>query len=305
MRLLALWPALAIGVISSSTGSVDRPPLQVQTRTRAVVLGSGNPSADPDRAGPAVVVLVDDTPYLFDIGVGVMRRWAAMTRTGIADVDIGSLRRAFVTHLHSDHTLGYSDLILTSWTLSRRTEPLEVYGPPGMQSMTDHLLAAYAEDIAVRTGDGGGRAGTQGPTVRVHEIEPGVVYQDSLVKVTAFAVPHGTWRYAFGYRVETPDKVVVLSGDTGPTDAVAEHCRGCDLLFYEGGFLTDSSASDYFHHFHSSAEEVARAAQLAEPKMLVLYHQRPGGPQAEAAFAVLRSSYPGPFTVAEDLEVFR
>ena len=305
MRSLALCLALAIGAIPSSSSSPDSPPSQVSARTRVVVLGSGNPVADPDRAGPAVVVLVDDTPYLFDVGVGVMRRWGAVTRMGIADLDIGSLRRAFVTHLHSDHTLGYSDLIFTSWTLSGRTEPLEVYGPSGLQSMTDHLLAAYVEDVAARTGDGGGRVGAAGPTVRVHEIEPGVVYQDGLVEVTAFAVPHGTWRYAFGYRIETPDKVVVLSGDTGPTNVVAEHCSGCDLLFYEGGFFTDSSASDYFHQFHSTAEEVARAARLAEPKMLVLYHQRPGGPQTEAALAVLRSEYPGPFVVAKDLDVFR
>lgn len=306
MRSLTLWLALAVAGAPLARGPAGGLHAQEASRTRVVVLGSGNPVADPDRAGPAVVVLVDDTPYLFDVGVGVVRRWAAVTRMGIAHVELGSLRTVFVTHLHSDHTLGYADLILTPWTLSRgRIRPLAVYGPPGVREMTDHLLAAYSEDIAVRTGKGGDLEDAQGPVVAVHEIEPGVVYRDSLVEVTAFAVPHGSWRYAFGYRIETPDRVVVLSGDTGPTDVVAEHCDGCDLLFYEGSVLTEASATSYYRRFHSTAEEVARAAGLARPKLLVLYHQRPDGPEAEAAYAVLRSRYAGPFVVARDLDVFR
>jgi ribonuclease BN (tRNA processing enzyme) len=309
MRLVpvALWTAFVVSLAPPPSGVSDGPPSQTSTRTRVVVLGSGNPGANPSRFGPAIVVLVDDTPYLFDIGVGIIRRWAAVTQMGIANVELGSLRTAFVTHLHSDHTLGYADLILTPWMLGGgHAQPLVVYGPAGLQDMTDHLLAAYSEDVAVRTGEGAGDLeGAPAPTVMVHEIEPGVVYRDSLVAVTAFAVPHGTWRQAFGYRIQTPDKVIVVSGDTGPTNAVAEHCAGCDLLFYEGGFATDSTATDYYLRFHATAEEVARAAQLARPKLLVLYHQRPTGPVTEAAYAVLRSLYAGPFVVASDLDVLR
>jgi ribonuclease Z len=274
-------------------------------RTRVVMLGTGNPVADPDRFGPAVVVLVDSTPYLFDMGVGVVRRWAAALRLGVAPPDPTSLHTVFVTHLHSDHTLGYPELIFTSWTLaSRPYPPLTVYGPKGLQSMTDHVLAAYAEDIAIRTGPDGENPGGVPPVVRVHEIGPGVVYRDSLVTVTAFRVHHGSIAEAFGYRVQTPDRVIVLSGDAGPPSTVAEQCRGCDLLLHEGGILTEANATDYYRRFHTTAEALAKIAQAARPGLLVLYHQRPAGPAVEQGYAVLRSLYAGPFVVARDLDVF-
>jgi ribonuclease Z len=293
--LAAALPAPACGQAATEHG-----------RTRVVMLGTGAPPADPDRFGPAVVVLVDNTPYLFDIGVGVMRRWAAALRTGIVLLDASSLRIAFVTHLHSDHTLGYADLIFTSWTLERLPHrPLDVYGPTGLQKMTDHLIAAYAEDIAVRTGPGGERAGDAGPVVRVHEIGPGVVYRDSLVSVTAFLEHHGTWKQAFGYRIQTPDKVIVLSGDTGPPSGVLGQCHGCDLLLHEGGTVLEADATPYFKQFHTTVEDLAKIAAAERPKLLVLYHQRPQGPAVERSYAVLRALYPGPFVVARDLDVFR
>ncbi|MGH7647239.1 MAG: MBL fold metallo-hydrolase [Gemmatimonadaceae bacterium] len=295
LALAAALPAPSFGQASTGHG-----------RTRVVMLGTGAPPADPDRFGPAVVVLVDSTPYLFDIGVGVVRRWAAALRLGIAPPEASSLRIAFVTHLHSDHTLGYADLIFTSWTVERPPHrPLDVYGPSGLQQMTDHLIAAYAEDIAVRTRKGGEREGDGPPVVRVHEIGPGVVYRDSLVTVTAFLEHHGTWKQAFGYRIQTPDKLIVLSGDTGPPSGVLGQCQGCDLLLHEGGTVLEADATPYFKQFHTTAEDLAKIANAERPKLLVLYHQRPDGPAVERSYAVLRALYAGPFVVARDLDVFR
>jgi len=283
------------------------------------MLGTGTPTADPDRFGPAVVVLVDSTPYLFDIGVGVVRRWAAALRAGVAPLGPATLRTAFVTHLHSDHTLGYAELIFTSWTVASgppggrgadseirsRRQPLDVYGPSGLSAMTTHLLAAYAEDIAVRTGRGGELEGMSAPVVHAHEIGPGVVYHDSLVTVSAFVVHHGTLAQAFGYRIQTPDKVIVLSGDAGPPSTIADQCQGCDILLHEGGGMLASEASDYFRRFHTTAEALSDIARAARPKLLVLYHQRPYALTAERAYSKLRELYAGPFVVARDLDVFR
>jgi ribonuclease Z len=293
-------------------------PTASAARTRVVMLGTGVPVPDPDRFGPAVVVLVDSTPYLFDIGVGVVRRWAAALRAGVAPLGPASLRTAFVTHLHSDHTLGYPELIFTSWTVAqgpagergaaaqaKARPPLDVYGPPGLTAMTTHLLAAYAEDIAIRTGAGGELEGVSAPVVRTHEIAPGIVYRDSLVTVTAFAVHHGTVAHAFGYRIQTPDKVIVLSGDAGPPSTIPEQCQGCDLLLHEGGSILAAEASDYFRRFHTTPEALAEIARAAHPKLLVLYHQRPPTAAVERAYAKLRELYTGPFVVARDLDVFR
>lgn len=281
-------------------------PAQAASRTRVIMLGTGTPAADPDRFGTAVVVLVDSTPYLFDAGVGVVRRWTAAIRNEGLPLAASSLRTAFVTHLHSDHTLGYPELILSSWTLEQGPHrPLEVYGPVGLKAMTDHLLAAYTEDIAIRTGDEGERAEQAGPVVHVHEIGSGVVYHDSLVTVMAFTAHHGTWKQAFGYRVQTPDRVIVLSGDAGPPSEIPGQCQGCDILLHEGGFRLAADANPYYKRFHTTTEDLARIAAAARPKLLVLYHQPPTGPVPERGYAVLRSLYPGAFVVARDLEVFR
>ena len=120
-----------------------------QRVTKIVLLGTGTPNADPERSGPAVAIIVNDTPYLIDCGPGVVRRATEASQSGLAALNVENLKRLFVTHLHSDHTAGYSDLIFTPWVLGR-DEPLEVYGPQGIGEMTEHILAAYQQDIRVR-----------------------------------------------------------------------------------------------------------------------------------------------------------
>src|SRR6266852_7854415 len=128
--------------------AVGQPAPPVAPRgTQIVLLGTGNPPADPDRSGPATAIVVNGTPYLIDFGAGVVRRAkAAVADRGLTALEPTNLRVVFVTHLHSDHTVGYPDLILTPWVLGRRV-PLEVYGPKGITAMTEHVLAAYQEDI--------------------------------------------------------------------------------------------------------------------------------------------------------------
>ena len=154
--------------------------------------------------------MVGDRVFLVDAGPGVERRLAA------AHLPIDGVTALFITHLHSDHTLGYPDLIFTSWVMGRKT-PLAAYGPHGLHAMTDHILAAWAEDIDVRT-NGLEKRTPGGYRVDVHEVGTGVVYDSGGVRVTAFAVEHGTWREAYGYRFDTPGRSVVISGDTKPSE---------------------------------------------------------------------------------------
>lgn len=291
---------ISLGVSSPKPGSSIAP---APSRTRVIMLGTGNPAADPDRFGPATVIIVDSTAYLVDCGVGVTRRWAAAIRGGATGFHVWDLRRLFVTHLHSDHMLGYADLILSSWTLEgRQREPIQVFGPEGIQSMTDHLLAAYAVDIRIRSGVGGELAGAPPPRLKVQEIEAGVVYRDSLVTVTAFAVHHGTFRHAFGYRFQTPDKDIVISGDAAPPTAIPAQCRGCDILIHEGAFFHRDSVGEYRRSFHTSMEDMVAIARTSQPKLLVLYHQPPWAD--ESGLRYIRSHYDGRVVVAKDLDVF-
>src|ERR1700741_50577 len=182
-------------------------------QTKVVLLGTGTPVPDPERSGPATAIVVDDSAYLVDFGPGVTRRAkAAVLDRHIAALEPANLKVAFVTHLHSDHTAGYPDLILTGWTAGRHT-PLEVYGPTGLQSMTEQIFQAYRIDTETRTNpEGDQRANPEGWKVNAHEIKSGVIYKDTKVTVTAFPTKHAM--ESFGYRFDTPDRSIVISGDT-------------------------------------------------------------------------------------------
>jgi ribonuclease BN (tRNA processing enzyme) len=299
MRRVALIAAVVL-----FAGAMTR----AQPRSRVVMLGTGTPNADPDRYGPSVAIVVDETSYLVDFGVGVVRRAAAAERAGITALGPTRLTRAFATHLHSDHTLGLADLILTPWILERPT-PLTLYGPRGLRAMSRHLIAAYADDLRIRT-RGGEPTHQYDPTlVNVHEIEPGIIYRDELVTVTAFAVKHGAWEHAFGYRFQTPDRTIVISGDTGPDSHIEDQCRRCDVLVHEvyseAGFAKRPREWQAYHsRYHTSARQVGAIAARAQPGLLVLYHQLIWSSTEEELLKEVRSAYDGKVVSAHDLDMY-
>jgi ribonuclease BN (tRNA processing enzyme) len=274
--------------------------MAARKRTRVILLGTGTPNADPERSGPSVALTVDEEVYVFDFGPGVVRRAAA------AGLNMHQLDTGFLTHLHSDHTTGYADLIFTPWVLGRHT-PLEVYGPPGIQAMTDHILAAYEDDIAERV-QGLEPANPTGYCVTAHEIQPGIVYTDSHVEVEAFRVDHGSLE-AFGFKIGTPDQTIVISGDTAPTAAVVEKARGCDILIHEvysvQGLLTRPSLWQTYHTaVHTSTTELASIARKAAPGLLVLYHQLFWGVSEDQLLREITCTYEGDVVSGKDLDVF-
>jgi ribonuclease BN (tRNA processing enzyme) len=277
------------------------------SRAQVVLLGTGAPRPDPDRSGPAVAIVVNDTVYLVDCGPGVVRRAAAAEKNGISALHFTNLKIVFITHLHSDHTLGYPDLIFTPWVMGREA-PLTAYGPRGLKRMTADIEKAWQKDIAVRR-RGLEQANATGYKVVVHEISPGVIYRDANVTVTAFLVKHGTWDQAFGFRFDTPGRSIVLSGDTAPTDAVVKACNGCDVLLHEvynphGDELKTPHWKQYFQSFHTSPEELGDIARRAHPKLLVLYHQVFEKLPEEDLVEQVRKAYVGSFVSGRDLGVY-
>jgi ribonuclease BN (tRNA processing enzyme) len=298
------------------------------TRTRVVLLGTGTPVPDPDRSGPASAVVVDDSAYLVDFGPGVIRRAkAAVLDRHITALEPANLKVAFATHLHSDHTAGYSDLIFTGWTAGRHT-PLEVYGPTGLRSMTEHLLQAYRIDIETRTNsEGDQRGNADGWKVNSHEIKSGVIYQDAKVTVTAFPTKHAL--ESFGYRFDTPDRSVVISGDTSPTEETIKACHGCDVLIHEVRALDllarlPEERRAFGARNHTTSEQLAALASRAKPGLLIVYHAWisgwPGGDVSGAQPGTLTtgifhstpdalqreigSRYSGHFVIGRDLDVY-
>jgi ribonuclease BN (tRNA processing enzyme) len=294
-RVALGWVCLLL--ISASAGSAQESPA---SQTKVILLGTGNPNADPERSGPATAIVVNGAVYLVDCGPGIVRRAAS------AKLPMEELKRVFITHLHSDHTLGYPDLIFSPWVLDR-TAPLEAYGPPGLKAMTGHILAAYKEDIAMRT-KGLEQANTTGYQVNVHEIQPGVVYKDANVTVKAFRVLHGSWKYAFGFRFETIDRTIVISGDTTFTPEMLKQAQGVDLLIHEvyceaGLAEREPKWKKYHASFHTSSRDLARIAAEAKPKLLVLSHALWWKSSEEQLLKEIREIYKGPVIVGKDLQI--
>ena len=275
-------------------------------RTEIILLGTGTPYPDPNSSGPATAVVVDGRVFLFDVGVGVMRKMNA------AKLPLSGPEAVFITHLHSDHTLGYADLILTSWIM-RRARPFPVYGPRGLQRMTKHLLAAYSEDIEIRT-NGLEHEVPGGYRVNVHEIQAGVVYENNGVRITAIAVHHGTWKQAFGYRIDTPDRSIVISGDASPSEALVKAAQGVDVLIHEVYSAAGLKPEDrpggkdwpqYCREFHTSDVELGALAARIQPKFLILDHTIRFGASDEALLAGVRTGgYAGKAVVGKDLDRF-
>ena len=291
-------------------------------QTKLVLLGTGTPNACPNASGPCSAVVVGDRAYLVDFGPGVVRQASKAYYKGIDALRPDLLTVAFCTHLHTDHTVGYADLIFTPWVLER-SQPLQVYGPKGIKSMTEHLLAAYAVDIDFRI-HGFEKANEVGYQVQAKEIGEGVIYQDDRVQVEAFLVSHGTLE-SYGYKFTTVDgKVIVISGDTAPLDIVAQKAQGCDILLHEVEYSGGLSSREpkwqkYHREVHTLSVDLAKVAQKAQPKLLVTYHRiyhmniqdntkdldAEIGWRCKAILEEIRQAgYAGPVVNGQDLDIF-
>ena len=325
-RIMCRSAVMLMAITATPQQPASQPPKEHTTRTRVVLLGTGTPVPDPDRSGPATAIVVDGSAYLVDFGPGIVRRAkAAVLDRGITALEPANLRVAFVTHLHSDHTAGYSDLTLTGWTSGRRV-PLEVYGPTGLRSMTKHILEAYRIDIETRTNpEGNQRSHAGGWKVNAHEIKPGVIYKDANVTVAAFLTKHAMESY--GYRFDTPDRSIVISGDTNPTDETVKACNGCDVLIHEAQTLewfeqVLPENKPYMVKYHTTTEQLAALATKAKPGLLIVYHSSitwrpeiaPSGTGLTSAGAFssspdvlqkeIGSRYSGQFVIGRDLDVY-
>lgn len=279
-------------------------------RTKVALLGTGNPNPDPSRAGSGVLILVDGKPYIVDFGAGIVRQIAALTAEyagPLKVLDIADLSIAFLTHMHSDHTIGLPDLLLTPWIMGRE-QPLEIFGPDGIFEMSQHILQAYQDDIKYRL-YGSEPALENGWRLNAHEMQEGLVYKDKRVKVEAFPVKHGTWPNAYGFRFTTPEKVIVISGDTAPCDNILKYGKGADILihevYYEGQFEQKEEVWQSYHRsHHTSTFELAEIARKTKPEVLILYHTLFWEGTEEDILEEIFQSYDGKVVLGADLQVF-
>ena len=276
------------------------------SRAQIVILGSGTPNAEADRVSSGVAIAVDNHPYLIDCGHGVVQRVVQAHAAGIIAWDTTALSRLFVTHLHADHTVGLPDLLFTPW-IHGRAEPILAIGPVGLATMTEQILAAYAENI--REHRGAHPATETGYQIDVRAVNAGPCYRDERVQVHALRADHGDLE-AYSYKFITAAGTIVVSGDTKPVPEFAAWAHGCDLLIHEvysaKKFPDRPSAWQRYHaRAHTSTRELAALAQSIHPARLLLYHQLFWGQSADELVAEITSEYDGEVLSSNDLDIFQ
>lgn len=248
-------------------------------RTRLILLGvGGGPRPRTASSAPAQVIVVDDAAYVVDCGNGVARQLVS------AGVALPRLRHVFLTHHHSDHNADYGNLLLLAWASGLGTR-VDTWGPPPLERITRLFFEMSAYDIEVRIADEGRVA--LAPLVHVHELtQGGAVMQDERVTVTAALVDHPPVVPAFAFRFDGPDRSIVISGDTTPSDNLIRLAQGADVLVHEALYVPAidrlvarvASAARLKAHLiasHTAVEDCGRVAAAAGVRTLVLSHLVP------------------------------
>lgn len=292
------WRSSLLLLISSAALALAAP---AQT-LKVTLLGTGSPQPRMDRFGPSILVEAGGKKLVFDCGRGVAQR---IEQLKIPFTEIDAL---FLTHLHSDHTVGIPDLWLTGWARGRKA-PLEVWGPAGTKSMMTHLAGAYQFDIQIRQLDD--KLPPQGVAVIANDIEQGVVYERAGIQVTAFLVDHGVVKPALGYRVDFAGHSVVLSGDTRYSENLIRFSQKVDVLIHEvidpdtfrakNPSMSSERLQAIVGH-HTTAELAGTIFTKVKPKLAVYSHIVPG--DSADLVPLTRKTYAGRLEVGEDLMSF-
>jgi ribonuclease BN (tRNA processing enzyme) len=294
-----------------------------KTGTRLITLGTlGGPNPRGRQANSSNLLIVNGALYVIDAGDGVTRRLAK------AGIDIREIGTVFLTHHHIDHAGSLGNLMAVAW-VQNRTKPINVYGPPRTEELVKAAVQYYGLNADIMIAEGGRSV----PLAQVffgHDVGTGVVFQDANVRVTAVENSHFDWGAAAGkhksysYRFETPDRVIVFTGDTGASDAVTELARGADLLVTETASFEDrmqnlirtgqwqamtpaeqAATKQQATQGHMTPEIIGKMAARANVKAVVLTHQtyRPDGDYTARA-AEVRKYFAGEVLVAKDLMEF-
>ena len=268
---------------------------------RATLLGTGCPAAVMNRFGPSTLVEAGDQKFLFDAGRGALQRLTQL------DVRWQDIQGVFLTHLHSDHVVGFPDLWLTGWLIvPGRKVPLQVRGPTGTAAMMSHLQQAFAYDVRIRTENDG--VSPEGVALAVEEIGEGVVYDKGGVKITAFEVDHAPVKPALGYRIDYFGRSIVLSGDTRVSQNLLRHAQNVDVLVHEvfapatlqrAGVPAARAKS--IVDYHTTPEQAGEVFARLKPKLAVYSHICMPSATEEDLVPGTRKTYTGPLELGEDL----
>ncbi len=262
------------------------------------LLGTGTPKPDIHRFGPSTVIEANGHYFLFDAGRG------ASIRLKQANIPIQQINHIFLTHLHSDHISGFSDLWSTSW-IWQRQQPLHVYGPKGTNAFAHHSYQAHSQDIHFRTKNTG--LSESASQLQSKEINDGeVVFEKDGIRIIAFLVDHKVVAPAFGYRLEYGNRVVVISGDTTYSENLIKYAQNADVLIHEiaaamPAALKNNIKLQKILRYHTTPEQAARIFRKTRPRLAVYNHVLLFGIKEDEVMQKTGEHYDGKVMMGQDL----
>ena len=236
---------------------------------KVTILGSGTPRVNIDRFSQSILIEHKNDKFLFDAGRGALLR---LNQSRILPNEIENI---FFTHLHSDHILGFSDILMTGWVYHRK-KPLNIFGPPGTINFVDSTIKSFEEDIKVRS--------LPPEKLNVENLKPnieiifdGYTYKKNGLTIETFAVKHEPFTYAFGFKIFNSKYCMVISGDTTYSEQVIEKSKNCDLLIHEIAHASEHTLNKYpkvkgVISYHSDASQVSEIINTVKPRLTILNH---------------------------------
>ena len=236
---------------------------------KVTILGSGTPRVNIDRFSQSILIEHKNDKFLFDAGRGALLR---LNQSRILPNEIENI---FFTHLHSDHILGFSDILMTGWVYHRQ-KPLNIFGPPGTINFVDSTIKSFEEDIKVRS--------LPPESLNVENLKSNIeiIYDDFIYKkngltIETFAVKHEPFTYAFGFKIFNSKYCMVISGDTTYSEQVIEKTKNCDLLIHEIAHASEHTLEKYpkakgVISYHTDASQVSKIINTVKPRLTILNH---------------------------------
>ena len=236
---------------------------------KVTILGSGTPRVNIDRFSQSILIEHKNDKFLFDAGRGALLR---LNQSRILPNEIENI---FFTHLHSDHILGFSDILMTGWVYHRQ-KPLNIFGPPGTINFVDSTIRSFEEDIKVRS--------LPPESLNVENLKSNIeiIYDDFIYKkngltIETFAVKHEPFTYAFGFKIFNSKYCMVISGDTTYSEQVIEKTKNCDLLIHEIAHASEHTLEKYpkakgVISYHTDASQVSKIINTVKPRLTILNH---------------------------------
>jgi ribonuclease BN (tRNA processing enzyme) len=301
-------------------------------RTQILFLGTaGGPPLRLDRSEPSTLLIVNGREYLIDCGIGTARRLVE------AGIESNQIKTIFFTHLHADHDMGLADVMANDFFTRRSwaaADPINIYGPPQTKQLVDSAFQFILVGIRpfAAAGSATDRDRLAHPFISHEFRRGGLVFQDDNIRVTAVEnshyvlIPrqHRSQFKTYSYRIQTPDGVIVFTGDTGPSGAITEFAKGANVLIAEASYrdpqeLDDTMAAraaqshlppaaiksfrDHFLFEHLDAPEIGQIAVKESVKAVILYHYNPKDKADQAAYVSgVRKVFSGPVFASDDLD---